>query len=623
MGLCGRIFWGKMRIAVLHGWGTEDHFDLSRVSILRVLEPLLRAHTVTWVLGKHPSPAAISDASESDLLLLTGLSGLVDLPDWELPGYWNDVAALPYAVTDFALPFSEDGKSRVRLNEDHPFLWLLERASSVGVADSDTLTYLSTVTNPDNLTQLGFPESFVDEIPVEDPAIRSVLVPGENPLCGGFIAEAEKSVNWVFVLESRNDFERGVPPGIRSHHHPRFPQWHLRALQSARSCISFRLSSAIVAHSRGIPSLLVTAKEEWIRIAKSLNLPCLDSRGLQSSKEAWDRAGSLISAERDRSDTPKPTPSYAHFVGKLLGRFDDRRGLSLVMESEEYPLDVCSVSDAQYFPFFMALATNLREVCREGVSLHLLALDDETAKKAKNLPEAIRPTVWRLEQLWTEEELRVISERDTADIAYASKSRLLRTVLSRVGRAAFYFDLDIYFFRSPAHLADLLREKQVLLFPQSCDELRLLRWYGAFNAGMIGVSPGAERFLDWWASLCLHEYENDVRKGYFVDQGFLDLAPVYFPEVSVYRGHDENIACWNLTTHEVSRSRRNPFTLMLRDENTLGSYHTVNPDRQNFFELKHGYDQLFGAFPSTPGNSAPLEWNTLLFQRHYWLALKQ
>jgi len=232
-------------------------------------------------------------------------------------------------------------------------------------------------------------------------------------------------------------------------------------------------------------------------------------------------------------------------------------------------LDVCAVADIRYLPFLLGLVENLREWHGDALRLHLLALDGEVEAFARSELSSILASCHRLETLWGRDAQR-LRKRGVADQAYASKAALLERALGQCRGPVWYLDLDLFFFRSPAPLEEALgSERSVLLFPQWNQHLNVARFYGAFNAGMVLVRPGAERFLAWWRHLCLEHYNRDVRRGYFVDQGLLDLAPVYFPEVGIYRGGDENLASWNLRTVD----RRKP----------PGSFHAAREDGEGYF----------------------------------------
>jgi hypothetical protein len=77
---------------------------------------------------------------------------------------------------------------------------------------------------------------------------------------------------------------------------------------------------------------------------------------------------------------------------------------------------------------------------------------------------------------------------------------------------------------------------------------------GVFNLGFIGInaSDNAASFLSWWKSKLYNGCVVDVQNGYFVDQKFIDLAPVFFGNIFVEKDTGYNVAYWNLHSREIS-----------------------------------------------------------------------
>jgi hypothetical protein len=78
---------------------------------------------------------------------------------------------------------------------------------------------------------------------------------------------------------------------------------------------------------------------------------------------------------------------------------------------------------------------------------------------------------------------------------------------------------------------------------------------GVFNLGFIGInsSENAASFLTWWKSKLYNSCVVDVPNGYFVDQKFIDLAPIFFGNLFVEKDTGYNVAYWNLHSRELSR----------------------------------------------------------------------
>jgi glycosyltransferase involved in cell wall biosynthesis/lipopolysaccharide biosynthesis glycosyltransferase len=82
---------------------------------------------------------------------------------------------------------------------------------------------------------------------------------------------------------------------------------------------------------------------------------------------------------------------------------------------------------------------------------------------------------------------------------------------------------------------------------------------GVFNLGFIGLnsSENAGSFLTWWKSKLYNRCVIDIANGYFVDQKFIDLAPVFFGNLFVEKDTGYNVAYWNLHSREISRPNGN------------------------------------------------------------------
>src|SRR5262249_26022887 len=80
-------------------------------------------------------------------------------------------------------------------------------------------------------------------------------------------------------------------------------------------------------------------------------------------------------------------------------------------------------------------------------------------------------------------------------------------------------------------------------------ELREIKFLnvGVFNLGFIGVSRSNEsaRFLEWWNMRLMEYCYVNTGKGQFVDQIWLNFAPVFFEKVFVLKDPGLNIAYWN------------------------------------------------------------------------------
>ena len=134
----------------------------------------------------------------------------------------------------------------------------------------------------------------------------------------------------------------------------------------------------------------------------------------------------------------------------------------------------------------------------------------------------------------------------------------------------FYVDPDIYFygrmddcFRALEAGTDILLTPH-LLAPMVDDKLPReldIRRAGAYNFGFCALrdSPNAREFLNWWKSKLTRDCVNDVDRGLFVDQGWIDLVPGLFKNVTILRHQGYNVAYWNIAQRQLEKSSANGY----------------------------------------------------------------
>jgi hypothetical protein len=131
--------------------------------------------------------------------------------------------------------------------------------------------------------------------------------------------------------------------------------------------------------------------------------------------------------------------------------------------------------------------------------------------------------------------------------------------LSRV----YYLDPDIYVYDNFDLLDRLLEDHDIVITPHFYEPISIdgtnpfetagLR-YGVYNAGFLAINPaGTEihRFLDWWGERTSRFAYSDVSTGFFTDQIWLNLAPVFFNRVHILRHKGYNMAIWNLHERKI------------------------------------------------------------------------
>lgn len=177
----------------------------------------------------------------------------------------------------------------------------------------------------------------------------------------------------------------------------------------------------------------------------------------------------------------------------------------------------------------------------------------------------------------------------TDGLRWSLKSIFLYYLLNELDHdKVLYVDSDIYFYNDYSFLFDELNTSNVLLSPhwRSCDPERdatnfnLLFVEGIFNGGFIGVAKGGNDFLKWWANSCGYACEKNNRLGRYVDQKFLDIAPVYFDKIRILKHRGCNVANWNqlecqraigIGENQVLINKQYPIIFLHLTKNTINS----------------------------------------------------
>jgi glycosyltransferase involved in cell wall biosynthesis len=181
---------------------------------------------------------------------------------------------------------------------------------------------------------------------------------------------------------------------------------------------------------------------------------------------------------------------------------------------------------------------NPAEECFETVSLNDLEIPDLPSfcfkYDIKELCTAAKP--YLLDYL--------IRKKSFENMLYVDPDVLITASLKQL-----YQELEIYDIVLTPHLDTDYPDDGLLP-----DDGYILR-AGVFNLGFIGInsSENAASFLSWWQSKLYNGCVVDVPNGYFVDQKFVDLAPIFFGNLFVEKDTGYNVAYWNLHSREISR----------------------------------------------------------------------
>lgn len=115
-----------------------------------------------------------------------------------------------------------------------------------------------------------------------------------------------------------------------------------------------------------------------------------------------------------------------------------------------------------------------------------------------------------------------------------------------------YMDPDCFVYSDFIELRELLNTRPIVLCPHllqpgNIDMELSSTAHGVYNLGFLAVNRSEEavKFINWWAERLYLFCYDDIAKGIFTDQKWIDLAPCFFDvEILKHRGYD--FATWSL-----------------------------------------------------------------------------
>src|SRR5919201_991058 len=216
----------------------------------------------------------------------------------------------------------------------------------------------------------------------------------------------------------------------------------------------------------------------------------------------------------------------------------------------------CTIIAGNYLAHARVLAASFGER-HPGSTFSVLVIDGDDEAGAEGA-EMLRPADIGIEE---PEYRRMAAIYDVTELATAVKPWLLRTLLAREpAEAVVYLDPDIEIFEPLDHLAELARERGIVLMPHiespppwDPDDVaqQATMMAGAYNLGFIAVGRKVGPFLDWWSERLARECLVAPHRGIFVDQRWNDFVPGLFDHV-IERDPSYDVAWWNLQQRELT-----------------------------------------------------------------------
>jgi hypothetical protein len=150
----------------------------------------------------------------------------------------------------------------------------------------------------------------------------------------------------------------------------------------------------------------------------------------------------------------------------------------------------------------------------------------------------------------------------------------------------YYFDPDIKLYQSLSEFSKFWEDKSILLTPHILSPLpydkhfpgeNLFLNHGIYNLGFLALKRGdtTNHLLTWWAERLLTKCIIDLKEGFFVDQIWFNLVPLFFKSTMVIEHYGCNMAYWNL--HERTLTlKMNEY--IVNNEQPLIFYHFSGVD---------------------------------------------
>ena len=253
---------------------------------------------------------------------------------------------------------------------------------------------------------------------------------------------------------------------------------------------------------------------------------------------------------------------------------------------------------ANYLPKARVLAESVKRV-DPGVQFHLILSDNLPI--GFNLASEPFDSVIFAEQLVVDDFPRWAFGHSVVELCTAVKGVALEYIFSQYdAQQIFYFDPDMVIFSRLDELQAALSERSIVLTPHLTDpettDIGILDnevaslLHGVFNLGFVGVRNCSEgrRFARWWAQRLLKYCHDDLARGLFTDQKWVNLAPCFFENVGILRSPAFNVATWNLTNRTATGSLEKGIEV---NGEPLGFYHFSGFDSGDQIVMLQRYGQ--------------------------------
>ena len=264
---------------------------------------------------------------------------------------------------------------------------------------------------------------------------------------------------------------------------------------------------------------------------------------------------------------------------------------------------ICTIIAKNYIAFARTLCSSFLEHHPNGKCYVLIidGIDGYIDASEENFE------IIRIEELNIPRLTEFCYKYNLTELATAFKPYLIDYLFKSKGMdSILYLDPDILVTHPLDDLYEELKKADIILTPHldkdypddglMPDDGHIMR-SGIFNLGFIGLrkSDSTGEFLSWWKHKLYDKCVIDTPAGYFVDQKFIDLASVLFPNITIIKDTGYNAAYWNTHSRRIYKKENK----WMCNNGILYFYHFSNykPEKPNILsghQTRYRLEELEG-----------------------------
>ncbi len=233
-----------------------------------------------------------------------------------------------------------------------------------------------------------------------------------------------------------------------------------------------------------------------------------------------------------------------------------------------------------YLPKALVLGESLKKH-NPDIKFYVILLEREIPKEITEDMYKIIDQIILAKDLGYEDFDKFIFKHSIVEASTSVKGQALVYLLENCADRVMYIDPDIKVYQKFTKLESLLDEHDIILTPHVtipeetendiCNNELCALQHGVYNLGFVAVNGREEgmRFAKWWRDR-LHLYcYDDIPRGIFTDQRWVDLAPAFF-DCYILKDLGHNMAPWNLSKRKLSEKNG---TILVNGKDELVFFH--------------------------------------------------